>query len=415
MDQLLNNGTEILRKLLLSNTDYINIPEIYLKYFQFLPLFLIFFALAFLLKPIIGRIAFKIDAVDYPPDMRKLKLNKYDQTAGVKVLHKSPTPLLGGVGVLIPLIIALPFFFGLDSLVAPFILAAIVLLIVGILDDTYNLPAHVQLGGQVVAALIIALSTFDIPFINNPLGGVINLNWFEYGFSTLDIAWRIILPGDLIVIAWIILCTNAVKWVGGIGGLLESNMIVAYSLMFILGVRGESMFIATTAIIMAGGIAGGWIFDLPPAKIFSGSTGKTLFGFIIATLAIVNGAKVAATILILALPLIDAMYVLVYRYSTFKPKSLIELMRINGPMHFHHQLFNMNFSPPQILLVETSISIFFGIIAVLTTGAFKFVALLLAVLIILIGIILLNFKSRKNAINKAKESEQETPESKYSY
>jgi UDP-GlcNAc:undecaprenyl-phosphate/decaprenyl-phosphate GlcNAc-1-phosphate transferase len=415
MNETLTEGTQLLKNLILSQADFPNIPEVYFRYLQYLPLFILFFVLAFLLKPIVGRIALKIDAIDYPNGMRKLKLNKHDQTKGVKAIHKDPTPLLGGVAVLLPVLIAIPIFLGLNELVAPFIVATGILLILGVLDDKYNIPATIQLGGQLLAASIIALSTFDIPFVNNPFGGTINLNWFEYGFDIFNIAWRIILPGDIIVIAWIMLCTNAVKWVGGIGGLLESNMIVAYALMFVLGIRGESIFIATTAIMMLGAISGGWIFDFPPAKIFTGSTGKTLFGFIIATLAIVNGAKVAATILILALPLIDAFYVLIHRYREYKPRNIIELMRINGPMHFHHQLYNMNFTPPQILLIETSISLFFGIIAVLTTGAFKFFLLLLALLFVLLGIIFLNYKARQKKEAGIKESSEESPESKYSY
>lgn len=415
MEIISEGTTSLLNSLVIQVSQIPNISPEYYKYIKYIPIFAIFFMTALLLKPILGRIAVKLNAIDLPNELRQIKLNEHDQTMGVKAIHKDPTPLLGGLAVIIPVLIAIPLFINTGNIIIPFLIAGAILLAVGLLDDIYNLPAPFQLGGQLVASVIIAFSIVDIPFVNDPFGGLIDLNWFQTEMNALGILWRLIIPGDLLLILWIMLCTNAVKWTGGIGGLLESNMIVAYLLMFILGVRGESAFIAVTAIAMAGGIAGGWIFDFPPAKIFTGSTGKTMYGFIIAVLAVVNGAKVAATIIILALPLMDALYVVVNRYIQFKPKNLIDLMRINGPMHFHHQLYKMNFTPPQILLIETSISIFLGIIAVLTTGAYKFFFLLLIVFILLLLIIILNNKARLQKDSEIKESKDKSPESKYSY
>lgn len=415
MGELLINATNLLQNLLLKAEQYPNIPENYMKYLQFAPVFLIFFILVLLLKPIIARIAQKVNAIDLPAQMRVEKLNPYDQTQGIKAIHKTPTPLLGGVAVLLPLLLSIPLLITNNELVIPFLTAGVILLIIGILDDVYNLPAPIQLAGQLVASTVIAISAIDIPFINNPLGGTFNLNWWQIDGNILDITLRLILPGDLLLIFWIMLCTNAVKWVGGIGGLLESNMIVAYLMMFVLGIRAESLLVTYTSIALAGGIAGGWIFDFPPAKIFTGSTGKTMYGFIIAVLALVNGAKVAATIIILAIPLIDALYVIIHRYRTYKPKNFIELMRINGPMHLHHQLYNMNLTPPQILLVETTIAVFFGVVAVLTTGAYKFFFLLFILFVTLLGIVILNKKAQKKKEEEAKRVSQESPESKYSY
>lgn len=415
MEGFLNQTTSFLQTFLLNQNSVTSISSDYFKYLQFIPLFFFFFVVTLLLKPLIGRFATKLDAIDLPASMRKEKLNKFDQTQGVKAIHENPTPLLGGVAVIAPILLLTPFFFESSPIVIPFLIAVAILFIVGILDDIYNLPAHFQLTGQLVAALIIAISIIDIPFINNPFGGVVNLNWYEFSTASFNQTLRFIIPGDIILIAWVLLCTNAVKWIGGIGGLLESNAFIAFMIMFILGIREESAFIAVMAIAFAGGIAGGWIFDFPPSKIFTGSTGKTLYGFIIATLALVNGAKVAATIIVLALPLIDALYVLVYRYINFKPKNLVDLMRINGPMHLHHQLYSMNFTPRQILLIESSISVFFGMIAVLTTGAYKFFLLLTIAFISLVGIILLNNRAKKRRETQIEESAKQTPESKYSY
>ncbi|KKR05529.1 MAG: Glycosyl transferase family 4 [candidate division WS6 bacterium GW2011_GWF2_39_15] len=413
MNGILEGTTLLLKSLLLKPDMLPNVPEVYFKYFQFLPVLGIFFLLSLILTPLVGRLALKLKAVYFPGKARKAEKNPYDNAE--KHIHKDITPALGGIAVIIPLLLALPLFLGSSNILTPFLIVCLLLLVSGFLDDTYNLLPSIQLATQLIASIIIAASVIDLSYINNPFGGSLDLNWWQWSTSFLNIAWRFVFPGDLLIIAWIVLCTNATKWVGGIGGLLEGNMIVAYLLLFILGIRTGNSFLVVVSIVMIGGIAGSMIYNLPPAKIFTGSTGKTMYGFIIAVLSLVNGAKVATTIMILALPLIDAIYVLVSRYIKYRPKNLIELMRINDTSHLHHQLYSMNLSPLQILLIEASISMLFGLIAVLTTGAYKFFILLFTIFLLLVGIIYINQKARIKKEEALKKSKAQSPESKYSY
>lgn len=406
-------ATELLQSFLQHFDIYNLFPRVYFKYLEVLPIVVTAFILSFLLTPIIGQIALKFKITDDPASLRKTKLNKYDNAE--RHIHTKSTPYLGGLAVLIPLVIGLLIFFRAGDITTPLLIALVILIIAGIIDDVFNLPSQVQLTLQIVASLIVAGSLADLTFVNNPFGGTINLNFLEITTTFLNLDWRFILLGDLLIIPWIILCINAVKWVGGSDGLMEGNMLIAYILLMLLGIRDHNLLITSISAIMTGGILAFLIFNFPPAKIFSGSTGKTVFGFLIATLAFIQGAKFATAILILALPLIDSLFVIVKRYIEFRPKNPLDLMRINGKHHLHHQLLDMNFTPKQVLLIELSITLLTGSIAVVAVGAFKFFALLIIGVVLIIGILLIHRKAQKEKLKKLEEAKKQTPESKYSY
>jgi len=413
MDRLLLNTTDFLQKILFSNSYFSKIDPVYFKYLQFLPIVIIGFVITLLLSPILGKLAFKYGITDNPPALRKRSLNRFDDPD--RHIHKKRVPLLGGLAVLLPLAISLPLFIQFDSVIWPLYISFLILIITGFLDDKYNLPAHFQLILHTLAGIIILFSIIDLPFINNPLGGQIDLNWYEHTFNFLGLLWRVIIPGDLLIIPWIILCINAVKWTGGSDGLMDANMIITFTLIAILGFRANEALIVIISLLTVGSLLGFFIFQFPPAKMFSGSIGKTTYGFLVATLALVKGAKVATTILILALPIIDALFVVIIRYLKYKPKNIIDLFRINDTNHLHHQFIKMNFSPLKIILIETSITLFLGSIAILTTGAYKLFAIILTLFLVSSGILYTHLKAEKGKELKIKETSKKSPESKYSY
>lgn len=413
MDNFAGKLTVQLQNLLLNHEAFSFIPDLYFKYLQFLPLIAISFLAALLLTPIVGHTAKKFRIVDNPSSKRKKQLNKYDNAQ--RHIHKKATPILGGLAVIVPFLLFLGMFFELNQTIVALLLSTSILLLAGVFDDIYNLPATFQFGAQILASLIIALAVTDLTVINNPFGGEINLNLAQATFSISNIHLSLILPGDLFIIPWILLCINALKWVSGTDGLLEGNIIIAFLLIAILGVRTQSAEIVALSTFLAGGVMGFLIFNFPPAKIFSASVGKTIYGFLLAVLAIMGGSKIATTILIIALPLVDALFVIIRRYITYKPKNLIELMRINGREHLHHQLLKMGFSPRRILLIEASITLFFGSIAVLTTGAVKFFLLVFALFLLALLILYINYSANKEKKPQGETEQEDSPESKYRY
>jgi UDP-GlcNAc:undecaprenyl-phosphate/decaprenyl-phosphate GlcNAc-1-phosphate transferase len=377
----------------------------YLKYIQFLPLFLIGMVAALILTPIVGKIALKHD-ITYKPGVRK---NQKDFDNPEKALHQGITPALGGLAVTIPILIAILIFFKLDSFTLPIVIAILILMIGSTLDDIFNLPAKTQLAYQILAALVIAFSVINL---TNLSFFDLNLDIYTWNFSLLGIQQSLAFPGDIILFGWILICTNAVKWTAGSPGIIEANSFTIFTLIFIIAIRYSSIFSSTVSIIAAGALLIFLIFAFPPQKIMSGSTGKTLYGFMICIFAIVADAKLSTTIMLLLIPLIDFVYVIIKRFLTYKPKNLLDLLKINDTSHLHHQLLKLNLTRAQIVLIEMAMTLLIGSLAILSTGAIRYFALIFGGALGIGFIVIANIRASRR---KTKSKKEESPESKYSY
>ena len=377
----------------------------YFKYIQYLPLFMGGAVLSLVLTPIIGHIALKHD-ITYKPGVKK---NHKDFDNPEKALHEGITPALGGLVVAIPVLLAMLFFFKLDSFTIPILLATLVLIVGSTLDDIFNLPAKVQFVYQSLAALIIAFSVINLTnlsFLN------LNLDLSVWNFSLFGLQQSLALPGDIILFVWIVICINAVKWTAGSPGIIEANSLTIFTLIFVIAVRYESIFSSTLSIIAAGALLVFLVFAFPPQKIMSGSTGKTIYGYLICILAIIADAKFSTTLMLIFVPVIDFIYVILKRIIAYKPKSFFELMRINDTSHLHHQLIKLNLTRGQIVLVEMIVTLLIGSLAVLSTGAIRYFALILGAALGIAFIVVANIRASRQ---KKKKQKEKSPESRYSY
>lgn len=377
----------------------------YEKYLQFTPLFLIGFILSLLLTPVIGQIALKYD-ITYKPGVKR-KGRGFDNQA--KALHEGITPALGGLAITVPAFFAILFLFKLDSFTIPILLPLAILIVGSALDDILNLPAKTQMLYQLLSATIIAFSVINL---NTLSIGEFNLDLYTWNFSILGLEQSFVFPGDIFLIIWVLVCINAYKWTAGSPGIIESNSFIIFLLIFIIGNRFASIFASTISILMAGGLLIFLFFAFPPQKIMTGSAGKTVYGFMICVLAIIADAKLSTTIMLLIVPLIDFVYVVFKRYFTYKPKNPLDIMKLNGPDHFHHHLINLGFSRSMIVLIESAITLFLGSFAVLAAGAGRFFALIIIIAIAIALVAFMNIYSNKK---KREEEREESPESKYSY
>jgi len=379
--------------------------SVYAKYIQYWPILLIGMVLALILTPIIGHIATKYDITYKPGVKRKDKEFENEQ----KAVHEGVTPALGGLALTIPALIAILVFFRLDSFTLPLVLALSILIIGTALDDIFNLPAKIQFGYQLLAASIIAFSVINLTnlsLFNLPLDS------YVWNFSILGLQQSLALPGDILLIFWILVCINAVKWTAGSPGIIEANSLIIFALIFVIAIRSTSLFSATLSILMAGGLLVFLIFAFPPQKIMTGSSGKTIYGLLICVLALIADSKFSTTIMLLALPVIDFAYVIIKRFIIYKPKNLIELIRISDTNHIHHQLLKLNLNRKQVVLIETAITLFLGSFAVLSTGALRFFAIILALALCIAFIVYINIRASQR---KFTDKKGESPESKYSY
>jgi UDP-GlcNAc:undecaprenyl-phosphate/decaprenyl-phosphate GlcNAc-1-phosphate transferase len=378
------------------------------RYIAFLPIVLIAFLATFLLTPIIGKIAWSLGATYRPGEKRRGK--EFDNSE--KAIHEMETPCLGGLAVTLPAFIITLLSFQINAFTAPVLLALAILMIGSILDDIYNLDSRIQFGYQILAALVIVFSIIDLTEVGIIDREILNLAAYTFRFDLFSFPISLALPGDIFLFFWLLLSLNAVKWVGGSPGLLESYAGVIFTLIFVLGVRIASNFTSTMSIAMSASLLAFLFYAIPPEKIMSGSSGKSVYGFMLALLALISDAKLSTSIMLLGLPVLDAVFVVIRRIIKHKPQSIRELMRINDTTHLHHKLLELNLSRIQILLLESSIALLFGSIAIASTGAMRYFAVIFGLAIILLLIVIINNKARKK---KEKEEKVKSPESKYSY
>jgi UDP-GlcNAc:undecaprenyl-phosphate GlcNAc-1-phosphate transferase len=114
-------------------------------------------------------------------------------------------------------------------------------------------------------------------------------------------------------------------------------------------------------IILSGAVAGAYLGFLPfnfyPQTIMPGYSGKSLAGLLLAVLSILSGAKIATVVLLLGIPVIDAVFVIIKRLV----KGRFPLT--GGPDHLHHQLLKSGWSRPQIAIFYWLISLILGLIS----------------------------------------------------
>ncbi|MGI6484041.1 MAG: hypothetical protein ACOX0R_00245 [Candidatus Dojkabacteria bacterium] len=399
-----SKATELLLNLL-NSIDLSSCSEAFANYLKYLPIFAIGAISSLILTPIVGYIANKYD-ITYKPGVKRLG-KEFDNKE--KAIHEGITPSLGGLAITIPVVLAMLLFFKLDSFSIPILVSVLILAIGATLDDIFNLPAKTQLLYQLLASIILAFSVINLTnlsIINLPLDA------YTWKFSILGIQQFFVFPGDLVMIFWIVACINAFKWTAGSPGIIEGNSIIIFLLIFIIGTRFGSVFSSTISILITGGMIIFFVFALPPQKIMTGSAGKSVYGFLICLLSLVAEAKLSTSLILLIVPLLDFAYVIIKRYITYKPKSFTELMKINGPDHFHHQLIKLGLTRTQVVLVEIAITLFLGSFAILTAGAVRY---FVVVLVIALGIAVLVYTNIHASKKQIKEEKEESPESKYSY
>ena len=207
-------------------------------------------------------------------------------TVRTRDVHTQPIPYLGGVAMLGGLAVAFTLalqmpFLGRHASVAhdasAVLWAGLVICVVGALDDKYDLPALVKLGGQVLAAgvaVLLGVRVYWIPLPNRIVG--------------VDDATSI-----LITVFFIALCVNAINFVDGLDGLaagvvaIGSGAFFAYSyyLAFELDlVRATTASLITVATV---GVCLGFLgHNFHPAKMFMGDSGAMLLGLLMALSAI---------------------------------------------------------------------------------------------------------------------------------
>ncbi len=315
-------------------------------------------------------------------------------------VHSTPTPRLGGVAMFIGILVA----FAVASQVSWFHLvfarpaqifailgAALIIVLIGVADDIWDLDWLTKLAGQIIAAGLLVWQ--GVQLVTVPIGG---------GITVVPPVLGLVLT----VIA-VVLVMNAVNFIDGLDGLVAGVVLIASGVFFIYSyllarVVGEAEYFNLASLITAvliGACVGFLPLNWHPAKLFMGDAGALLVGMLMATSAIsvtgqidpysLQSAKLLAPAFIpillpfaiLLVPLLD--FVLAITRRLHAGKSPFAADRL----HLHHRLLDMGHTHFQ------SVLIFYGWTAVLSVGALLFLFLPVAwvVVFLVVGVIILGW------------------------
>jgi len=301
--------------------------------------------IALIATPYVKRFAEKIGAVD-APNQRKV--------------HTRIMPRMGGLAIYLGYLVSFFLFVPLTNnkeMIGIFI-AGTIILIVGMLDDKYQLSPKWKILGQLIGTALVVI----------PFGlkiGIVNLPYGDYlDFTSGWLAWLAI-P---ITVFWIVGVTNAVNLIDGLDGLSAGVSGIAVATMAVMAIIMNDTDVALYCFILLGAIIGFLYFNFHPARIFMGDTGALFLGFNLAALSIM-GFKEAVfvsfiiPIVVLGVPLWDTFFAIVRRIVNKKPISSAD----RG--HLHHCLLNMGLSHRATVVTIYGISICFGLTAILLTKA----------------------------------------------
>lgn len=266
------------------------------------------------------------------------------------------------------------------------LLSILLLAIMTVADDLWNLPPWLRLSIQILIGFLIFATGTRIYTITNPIGGIFKLD-------TIDIPTSLFGPlplfSGIFTIVWLSLTMNAFNWFDGIPGQVSIlSVIGAFTIGFLsISDRVNQPEIAVIAFILGGVALASTIFDFPPNKAVMGDTGAMFFGLMLGTLSIYAGGKVATALLVLGLPLIDSVLVGITRI--LKGRS-----PLRGDLdHLHHRLLKKGWSERQVIFLTVLLGSAFGITALFLSTFQKFLAILLLTALIL----LFRWYSRPNA------------------
>jgi UDP-GlcNAc:undecaprenyl-phosphate GlcNAc-1-phosphate transferase len=305
-----------------------------------IPAFTLPFLTTLLFVMVLRPFAFAIGLVDRP---------------GGRKRHVGNVPLIGGLAMFAGLATAAPSTQG-SLIIEPALLAsAALLVVVGVLDDRFDLPPSVRFLAQIIAALVMTVGAGLYASNIGPVffGENVHLGRFAILFTILVVSSSI----------------NAFNMFDGSDGVAGGQALVCLLGLATAGlIRGQFDHLSII-LALAGCICAFLVFNLPfeatqRVRVFMGDAGSTMLGFVLAWVAISmcqGPSAVIAPVTVLwiwALPLMDFFCSMVRRVLDGRSPFHADAE------HLHHVLRRAGLSPMQIFLAETAGGLLFGTLGI---------------------------------------------------
>ncbi|MDH6236452.1 MraY family glycosyltransferase [Cryobacterium sp. CG_9.6] len=299
-------------------------------------------------------------------------------------VHTRPTPRLGGIAMFFGILVAFGVAYLASSQFAPLQLvfadpqqilailgAALLIVLVGVADDVWDLDWMTKLAGQFIAAGLVAWQGVQIYSL--PIGGLtVGSGWMSIVFTVVAI----------------VVVMNMINFIDGLDGLVTGVALIANGVFFVysyLLVRDTSPtnyfnLASLIAAILVGACVGFLPLNWHPAKMFMGDAGALLVGLLMATSAIAITGQVDPTavnrsqlfpafipillpVAILIIPLLD------FGLAVFRRVRAGKSPFSADRKHLHHRLLDMGHSHLHAVLI------FYGWTAAASVGCLLYFVL----------------------------------------
>jgi|SRR5690349_8918489 len=258
-----------------------------------------------------------------------------DKPGGRKT-HRGEIPVVGGLAMFVGCIFGLGLLPSSQFISAAMLSAAALVVLVGLLDDRFEISPTARLTAHLVAALLVLATNADLSIstLGRPFGGSL-VQFSEMG-------------GAAFTCVAIVGAINAFNMLDGMDGLAGTMAFIALVAMAILSSMTGDQAVGSVSLVLSGAVAAFLIFNIPAKynrrfRCFMGDAGSTLLGFMLACLCISasqgTGGNVSptTTLWLVAIPLYELLWTTVRRL--LKGKSPFQPDRA----HFHHKLLDAGF------------------------------------------------------------------------
>lgn len=318
-------------------------------------------AVSFGATPLVKKVAYKVGAIDVPKDARRM--------------HNHPIPRLGGLAIFLGFMLSVLLFARMERPVRGLLIGAVIIVILGVLDDIMALRALPKFIVQIAAAGVAVYYGNVIQYISNP--------------NILSPAPYLDLGGLAIpvTVVWIVAITNAVNFIDGLDGLAVGVSAISSLTLLVTAILVSEGNVAVIMAALLGACLGFIPYNRNPATIFMGDSGSTFLGYVLAVVSIQGLFKLYAIIsfavpfLILGLPIFDICFAVLRR-----------LAKGQNPMHadrghVHHRLIDMGFNQKQAVAISYMMTAILGLAAVVLTSSGALRALFLIGAVFVVGAI----------------------------
>jgi UDP-GlcNAc:undecaprenyl-phosphate/decaprenyl-phosphate GlcNAc-1-phosphate transferase len=309
------------------------------------------------LTPVIIGLAHRWGALDQP---------------GLRKVHDSPIPRLGGVAVVgtfsVISMAALLLSGGLRAGLMDnrdfwlsFGIGAALVFLLGLYDDIRHASVGIKFLVQFASAfLVIIAGHVRIETAASPFGGPVQLDWLGLPLTAL----------------WIVGVTNAFNLIDGLDGLAGGIAFISTATVFAVSlITGQRLLVVLVSVSLAGALLGFLRYNYHPAKIFLGDCGSMFLGYVLAVLSVVGAAKKVTAltllipILIVGIPVFETLYAMTRRLvaevfvaKVWKPAAFLAMFRADQ-QHIHHKLMEMGYSHQWAVLIIYGLSVLLALFA----------------------------------------------------